>query len=205
MFDILLQHIQKDRDVMLELAKRAPAGAVACLVAALASGILFTSAWDGRVIRGKDADIEMKESTIQWLQTHGASKTDDADKPQETDRRLDRQQRINLTQLLVAHHGDFPVICIFSMQTDEARRYAGEFREIFESIGIKVVSREFVPMGETDVGLMIGVPNMQKPSNPAKELFDIFNKASLPVHFTSGGTTDLPNLDYDLFIGPKPW
>jgi hypothetical protein len=56
---------------------------------------------------------------------------------------------------------------------------------------------------------MVGVININNPSADAKRLTDVLQQAHLSSHFTwwakqQPSIDDAP-VDYDLFIGPKPW
>jgi hypothetical protein len=59
-----------------------------------------------------------------------------------------------------------------------------------------------------DVGLMVGVGNVDNPSSEAKRFADLLHQAGISTHFTPwqrDGNADRVPVDFDLYVGPKPW
>jgi hypothetical protein len=55
---------------------------------------------------------------------------------------------------------------------------------------------------------MVGVGNVSNPSPEAKRYADLLQQANIPTHFTwwqRDGNSDRAPVDFDLYVGPKPW
>lgn len=101
------------------------------------------------------------------------------------------------------------MLVIYAMADSEPRQYAAQFVDAFRTFGIEVRPREVpLSMGMPDIGLMIGVTNFADPSDEAKKFKDLLTSAGLDVHYTPWTKMvglDDASVDFDLFIGPKPW
>ena len=124
-------------------------------------------------------------------------------------RRLSDRERGLLFSALKQPEQRPRVIVIYAMADSEPRQYAAQFVDVFRTFDIDVRAREVpLSMVMADVGLMVGVTNFSNPSDEARKFMDILRSAGLQVHYTLWtkvtGLDDSP-VDFDLFIGPKPW
>jgi hypothetical protein len=110
--------------------------------------------------------------------------------------------------LLSKPDNKFPTLVVYAMAESEARQYAAQFVDVFRSSGTLVVTRE-VPLSSVgDVGVMIGVADINKPTSEAIRFSQLLKGASIESHFTWWarlGMADNAPVDFDLYIGPKPW
>src|SRR5262249_8463829 len=99
----------------------------------------------------------------------------------------------------------------YAMADSEPRQYAAQFADVARTAGIDVHPRE-VPLSlMADVGVMVGIlsyqQNLAEPSEDAKKLKEELDSAGTQSHYTAWGKMpgDDTDVNYDLFIGPKPW
>jgi hypothetical protein len=123
-------------------------------------------------------------------------------------RRLSDEQRSSLLGLLSKPENKFPTLVVYTMAESEARQYAAQFVDVFRSSGSLVLAREVPLSSVTDVGVMIGVLDINKPTTEAIRFKELLKGASIESHFTWWarlGMADNAPVDFDLYVGPKPW
>jgi hypothetical protein len=91
------------------------------------------------------------------------------------------------------------------MADNEPRQYAKQFVDFFESLGVDPVKRETGLTNPIAVGLMVGIPDPENPSEAAKKFMKALKNANLSARYTRWMSLDKETLDFDLFVGPAPW
>jgi hypothetical protein len=123
-------------------------------------------------------------------------------------RRLTDDQRAKLLNLLSKPENKFANLVIYAMADSEPRQYGAQFVDIFRSSGTLVFPRE-VPLNiMADIGLMVGVGDVGSPTAEAKRFADLLQQAGISTHYTAwqrDGNSDKVPVDFDLYVGPKPW
>jgi hypothetical protein len=124
-------------------------------------------------------------------------------------RRLTDSERAQLLAAL-KRMPQLQTIFIYAIAETEPRQYASQFADAFRGIGIKVQPREVSGfMNVPDVGLMVGITTFPTPSPEAQKFKNALADAGLDVHFTQWvsqpETVGNTQIDYDLYVGPKPW
>jgi hypothetical protein len=121
-------------------------------------------------------------------------------------RRLSDRERELLLSAFKRPDRKLDVLVIFAMADSEPRQYAAQFVDVARTAGVDVRPRE-VPLSlMADVGVMIGLTTYPKPSDRAEKLKMILDSAGIQSHYTLWGKVpDDTDVDFDLFIGPKPW
>ena len=125
-------------------------------------------------------------------------------------RRLSDSARNQILASMKAMSSPPKTIIIYAMAETESRQYAAQFADAFRSIGIQVQPREISSfMNLPDIGLMVGLTGFPNPSPEASKFKDILTNAGLEVHYVQWSSTgeeiDKAKIDYDLYVGSKPW
>jgi len=121
-------------------------------------------------------------------------------------RRLSDRQRDGLIAALKNGQPRLSSIVVYSTAETEARQFAGQFVDVFRSLGIVVRPKEVGSWNASyDVGLMIGI-STETPSSEASAFKTTLSSLGFETtHVTWMKDDDkLPN-DFNLFVGPKPW
>jgi hypothetical protein len=88
-------------------------------------------------------------------------------------------------------------IPIFSTPDAESITYAQNFAAFLKTIGVANGFLFSTPAPLDQCGVMVGVPNVDHPSEHAADFFFILDSANLKPKYTKG-----PGMEFDLFIGP---
>jgi hypothetical protein len=123
-------------------------------------------------------------------------------------RRLSDVQRNTLLGLFSKPENKFPVMVIYAMAESESRQYAAQFVDMLRSTGSQVFQREVSLTEAPDVGLMIGIADISKPTPEAKKFAELLKDAGIETHYTLWvrlNSADNAPVNFDLFVGPKPW
>jgi hypothetical protein len=163
----------------------------------------FFSSQQIEILKNHNVFLQDRLTVLQQNQAASASS------PPSLWRRLGDRERGLLLAALKQPHQQPGVLIIYAMADSEPRQYAAQFLDVFRSSGVDVRAREVsLSMGTADVGIMVGLGNFPTPSDEAKKFKDLLTSAGLEVHYTAWtkmpGIDDAP-VDFDLFIGPKPW
>ncbi len=124
-------------------------------------------------------------------------------------RRLSDSARAQMLASVKAMPSPPKVIVIYAIAESESRQYASQFADAFRSIGIQVQPREIRSSMflEAEIGLMVGITTFPTPSPEASKFREALANAGLDVHHVawSGEEINQVKLDYDLYVGSKPW
>ena len=162
----------------------------------------------GYVIRQFNAkQIDVLQADNNLLKDHNSTlQQNAATVPTSQWRHLSDQERSAVIAGLKSWANKPKEIAIYALAESESRQYAAQFIDIFRSLGIESRPIEVsLSAMSIDVGLMVGVQDIGKPSLEAQDFFGILNSAGLKVHFTPWGKFGNEPGDFDIFIGPKPW
>jgi hypothetical protein len=152
-------------------------------------------------ISNQQTHIGFLQDRINVLQQNQAAA---AASPPSQWRRLSDRERTSLLSALKLSKPT--VLVIYAMADSESRQYAAQFVDVARTAGVDVRPREVPLSSPADVGLMIGLTTYPNPSEEAKRLKDALTSAGLSVHYTLWGKMpDDTSVDFDLFVGPKPW
>jgi hypothetical protein len=127
-----------------------------------------------------------------------------------------RQLRDSIRTSLLASIKALPTrpkhIIIYTAAETEPRQYAAQFADAFRSIGITVIPRELSSTWAVpEIGLMVGLADLSKPSLQAEHFKRALSDAGIEVRYVAwtavqgGEEIDGEKIDYDLYIGTKPW
>jgi hypothetical protein len=168
-------------------------------VAILASG--GTWFFDSHRISEYQAHVSFLEDRLGAVQQNQA-----ATRPSQW-RRLSDEQRNVLLDSLTKQENKFPTMVVYATAESESRQYAAQFSDLLRASGFQVFQREVPLDAPTDVGLMIGVGDINNPIPEAKKFAGILKDANIDSHYTLW--TRIPGADnapvnFDLYIGPKP-
>lgn len=119
-------------------------------------------------------------------------------------RRLERDVMERISAELSKVKADIPVVYVYASSGDEPIRYAKDFVEAINSSGI--LSFGIMPaIGDVeDVGVMVGLKNMNNPSVSANAFIGAIKNAGIPVNIIKWSIRSETVTDFDLFIGPRP-
>jgi hypothetical protein len=137
-----------------------------------------------------------------------AAQQSQASSPPSQWRRLSDEQRNTLLNLLSKPENKFPTMVVYATAESESRQYAAQFSDILRASGSQVLQREVPLSVSADVGLMIGVGDINNPTPEARRLAELLKNANIESHYTlwiRPGGADVAPVNFDLYIGPKPW
>jgi hypothetical protein len=194
---------------MLQVIKAAPLAVLLCLGIASYGAFYLTSAFNWRQIENlktqnseQQTDIGLLNDRISTLQQSGSSI------PPSQWRRLTDAQRNKLLDLLSRPENKFQTVVIYAIAESEPRQFASQFVDILNSAGTHVIKREVPLNTEVDVGLMIGVGDINNPPPEAKRITELLQLADIDTHYTwwvRQVAIDNAPVNFDLYVGPKPW
>jgi hypothetical protein len=125
------------------------------------------------------------------------------------DRKLVPEQRRVLASGLRAKAEEFKILIIYAVDEREPRQYAKQFAAVAEdAIGSKIIPREISGTMLTEVGLFVGVNDVNNPSTEAKDFMEILAKANLIAHYTLWSAQFSPDeqgVTFDLFVAKTSW
>lgn len=120
-------------------------------------------------------------------------------------RHLDQWQVACLRTAIRDHKDLFPKMIIYAVARDEEKQYAKQFKDVFESVSILVVPRPVEPNAAEDVGVLVGVQNVNAPSDEAKQFSELLTKCKIDNRFTNWNSVNNLGMTFDLFIESRPW
>jgi hypothetical protein len=200
--DHVLQRVHVIRDQWRTFA------ALSSLTALLA--IVATHYFDSTQIANLQTQVGNQQSHIGFLQDRLSafqqSQAAAASTPPSQWRRLSDRERDILLSVLKQSVKELPLLVIYAISDTEPRQYAAQFVDVARVAGIDVRPREASFNVMIDVGVMIGITNFPNPSEGAKKLKEILDSSGISSRYTLWSKQpDDTTVDFDLFIGPKPW
>lgn len=156
------------------------------------------------------ADYDTHVSLLQdQLKTAQLSQSALSSVPPSQWRRLTDEQRNKLMDLLSKPENRPPTLVVYAMaELEIPRQYAAQFVDILRSSGAQVFPREVPLSAVGDVGLMIGVGDINNPTAEAKRFAQLLKDANIGTHYTLWirmNNADNALVNFDLYVGPKPW
>jgi hypothetical protein len=172
--------------------------------------IVATHYFDSTQIANLQTQVGNQQSHIGFLQDRLSalqqSQAAAASTPPSQWRRLSDRERDILLLALKQSSKELPLLVIYAISDSEPRQYAAQFVDVARIAGVDVRPREVSFTAMVDVGIMIGLTTFPNPSEAAKKLKTILDSAGIASRYTIWAKQpDDTSVDFDLFIGPKPW
>lgn len=199
MKDMLLAHLAKSLPVIRDHW----VAFMATAVLAFGAGYFISGLLDAHQIADQQTNIGLLRDQLAAAKERQAAV--DALPPSQW-RRLTDEQRRRLVTALSDPNNRPKVLVVYAMASSESRQYAAQFVDVFRAAGVEVFPREVPLSTAADVGVMVGVTILQKPSDAAAMLLHTLSEAGIPAHYTWWQRgQDTAEVDFDLFIGPPAW
>jgi len=164
------------------------------------------------IIAAKDSVIGARDATIKFQDALIAEYKNKLQIPTETgeDRRLAPEQKRILVREIRAKIKKFPKFVIYATSEGEPRRYAKQFAELIQGIGIDVVQREVPSSATSEVGVFVGLRGdaNDPPPDEAQEFMKILHKANIQAHYTPWAmiaSSEEKDAKFDLYIAKPFW
>jgi len=193
---------------MIQVIKTAPVAVLLCLGIIGYAVYYATNAFNWRQIENLNTQNSEQQAHIGLLDNQLATLQQGASIPPSQWRRLDDTQRSKLLVLLSKPENKLSTVVIYAISESEPRQFASQFADAFRAVGAQVIQREVPLNTAVDVGLMVGVEDINNPMPEAKRFAELLKNADINTHYTLWmrmGNADNAPVNFDLFVGPKPW
>jgi hypothetical protein len=124
-------------------------------------------------------------------------------------RHLSDDERKCIVQNFKDANSSFKAIIVSTFSDAESQKYASEFLDLFLRMGYQSGLMQGNPTAYGDVGVMVGLKDIDNPSDTAKKFIGLIEKCGLinhkPIQFKPplNLLAQFADLDFDLFVGPK--